>query len=87
MVQAKTLLEISSLRLTAKRFVRSEAKGPRLKPSRVWPSSKVANAKPVTEAWSALETLRVEAEDLDMDPRHAIARAIGVLDRAAAARR
>jgi DNA polymerase III subunit delta' len=39
------------------------------------------------EAWSALETLRGEAEGLDMDPRHALARAVGVLDRAAAARR
>ncbi len=39
------------------------------------------------EAWSALETLRSEAEGLDMDPRHALARAVGVLDRAAAARR
>jgi len=39
------------------------------------------------EAWSQLETLRTEAEGLDMDPRHALARAIGVLDRAAAARR
>lgn len=39
------------------------------------------------EAWSALEQLRVEAEDLDMDPRHALARAIGILDRAAAAQR
>ncbi|HWA00781.1 MAG TPA: DNA polymerase III subunit delta' [Caulobacterales bacterium] len=39
------------------------------------------------EAWSALEALRVEAEDLDMDPRHALARAIGMLDRAAGARR
>lgn len=39
------------------------------------------------EAWSALETLRTEAEGLDMDPRHALARAVGVLDRAAAARR
>ena len=28
------------------------------------------------EAWSALETLRGEAEGLDMDPRHALARAI-----------
>lgn len=37
------------------------------------------------EAWSALETLRTEAEGLDMDPRHALARAISVLDRAAAA--
>jgi hypothetical protein len=35
------------------------------------------------EAWSALETLRGEAEGLDMDPRHALARAVGVLDRAA----
>ncbi|MEZ5996701.1 MAG: DNA polymerase III subunit delta' [Hyphomonadaceae bacterium] len=39
------------------------------------------------EAWSALETLRQEAEGLDMDPRHALARAAGVLDRAGAARR
>jgi len=39
------------------------------------------------EAWSALETLRTEAEGLDMDPRHALARAIGVLDRAAGASR
>jgi DNA polymerase-3 subunit delta' len=39
------------------------------------------------EAWSALETLRQEAEGLDMDPRHALARAVGLLDRAAAARR
>ncbi len=39
------------------------------------------------EAWSALETLRWEAEGLDMDPRHALARAVGLLDRAAAARR
>jgi DNA polymerase-3 subunit delta' len=39
------------------------------------------------EAWSALETLRTEAEGLDMDPRHTLARAVGVLDRAAAARR
>jgi hypothetical protein len=38
------------------------------------------------EAWSALETLRGEAEGLDMDPRHALARAIGILDRAAAVR-
>jgi len=36
------------------------------------------------EAWSALETLRDEAEGLDMDPRHALARAVGLLDRAAA---
>jgi DNA polymerase-3 subunit delta' len=35
------------------------------------------------EAWSALETLRGEAEGLDMDPRHALARAVGILDRAA----
>lgn len=34
------------------------------------------------DAWSALETLRGEAEGLDMDPRHALARAVGVLDRA-----
>lgn len=39
------------------------------------------------EAWSALEQLRVEAEDLDMDPRHALARAVSILDRAAAAKR
>ena len=39
------------------------------------------------EAWSSLETLRGEAEGLDMDPRHALARAISVLDRAAAVRR
>jgi DNA polymerase-3 subunit delta' len=39
------------------------------------------------EAWSALETLRTESEGLDMDPRHALARAVGVLDRAAGARR
>ncbi|MCL4715019.1 MAG: DNA polymerase III subunit delta' [Hyphomonadaceae bacterium] len=39
------------------------------------------------EAWSALETLRAEAEGLDMDPRHALARAVGVLDRAVAVRR
>lgn len=39
------------------------------------------------EAWSALETLRGEAEGLDMDPRHALARAAGILERAASARR
>jgi len=39
------------------------------------------------EAWSALESLRGEAEGLDMDPRHALARAAGVLDRAGASRR
>jgi DNA polymerase-3 subunit delta' len=39
------------------------------------------------EAWSALEQLRVEAEDLDMDPRHALARAVAILDRAAAGKR
>jgi DNA polymerase-3 subunit delta' len=39
------------------------------------------------EAWSALEQLRIEAEDLDMDPRHALARAVGILDRAASAKR
>lgn len=39
------------------------------------------------EAWSELETLRSEAEGLDMDPRHALARAVGVLDRAAASRK
>lgn len=36
------------------------------------------------EAWSSLETLRDEALGLDMDPRHALARAAGILDRAAA---
>jgi DNA polymerase-3 subunit delta' len=39
------------------------------------------------EAWSQIETLRTEAEGLDMDPRHALARAVGVLDRAATVRR
>jgi DNA polymerase-3 subunit delta' len=39
------------------------------------------------EAWSALEALRAEAEDLDMDTRHALARAVAILDRAAAAQR
>jgi DNA polymerase-3 subunit delta' len=39
------------------------------------------------DAWSALEQLRIEAEDLDMDPRHALARAVAILDRAAAAKR
>lgn len=39
------------------------------------------------DAWSELEMLRTEAEGLDMDPRHALARAIGVLDRAAGSRR
>lgn len=39
------------------------------------------------EAWSALETLRQEAEGLDMDARHALARAVGVIERAAGARR
>lgn len=34
------------------------------------------------EAWSAIEGLRGEALDLDMDPRHALARAVGILDRA-----
>lgn len=38
------------------------------------------------EAWSQLETLRTEAEGLDMDPRHALARAVAILDRAAAQR-
>jgi hypothetical protein len=36
------------------------------------------------EAWSALEQLRDEAEGLDMDTKHALARAVGILDRAAA---
>jgi DNA polymerase-3 subunit delta' len=39
------------------------------------------------EAWSALEALRTEAEGLDMEPRHALARAVSVLERAAAAAR
>lgn len=43
--------------------------------------------EPWAEAWSQLETLRSEAEGLDMDPRHALARAVGVLDRAAASAR
>jgi DNA polymerase-3 subunit delta' len=38
------------------------------------------------DAWSALEQVRIEAEDLDMDPRHALARAVAILDRAAAKR-
>jgi DNA polymerase-3 subunit delta' len=42
--------------------------------------------EPWAEAWSALEQLRTESEDLDMDPRHALARAVGILDRAAAQR-
>lgn len=42
--------------------------------------------EPWADAWSALETLRQEAEGLDMDPRHALARAAGILDRAAGAR-
>jgi DNA polymerase-3 subunit delta' len=42
--------------------------------------------EPWAEAWSALETLREEAEGLDMDPRHALARAAAILDRAAAQR-
>ncbi|MDX2277157.1 MAG: DNA polymerase III subunit delta' [Hyphomonadaceae bacterium] len=44
-------------------------------------------SEPWAEAWSSLEQLRHEAEDLDMDPRHALARAIGILEKAAAARR
>lgn len=40
-----------------------------------------------SEAWVSLESLRGEAEGLDMDPRHALARAANFLDRAAAARR
>lgn len=43
--------------------------------------------EPWAEAWSALETLRDEAEGLDMDARHTLARAASVLDRAGAARR
>jgi DNA polymerase-3 subunit delta' len=39
------------------------------------------------DAWSNLEELRVEAEDLDMDQRQALIRAAHVLDRAAAAAR
>lgn len=45
------------------------------------------NSEAWADAWSALEQLRTEAEDLDMDPRHALSRAVGMLDRAAAARR
>lgn len=37
------------------------------------------------EAWSALEAMRFEADDLDMDPSLALARIAGVLDRAARA--
>jgi DNA polymerase-3 subunit delta' len=39
------------------------------------------------EAWSALEGLRVEAEDMDMDPRLALGRVAAILDRAATQRR
>ena len=39
------------------------------------------------EAWAALEGLRVEAEDLDMDPRLALGRVAAILDRAANPRR
>jgi len=39
------------------------------------------------DAWSQLEELRAEADGLDMDPRHALARVISLLDRAGAARR
>ncbi len=39
------------------------------------------------EAWSALEQLRDEAEGLDMDAKHALSRAVGILDRAAASAR
>jgi DNA polymerase III subunit delta' len=52
-----------------------------------WIARKLQGGEQWAEAWSALETLRGEAEGLDMDPRHALARAVGVLDRAAAARR
>lgn len=38
------------------------------------------------EAWSALEQLRRDADEFDMDPQHALARAAGLLDRAAAGR-
>lgn len=38
------------------------------------------------EAWFALETLRQEAEGLDMDPRHALVRAGAIVDRAASVR-
>ncbi len=44
------------------------------------------NSESWAEAWSALEALRAEGEDLDMDTRHALARAIAILDRAAAQR-
>jgi DNA polymerase-3 subunit delta' len=39
------------------------------------------------DAWSAIENIRSEAEGLDMDPRHALARAASVLDRAGGAAR
>lgn len=39
------------------------------------------------EAWAALEALRQEAEGLDMDAKHALARAVALIDRAAGARR
>lgn len=46
-----------------------------------------SNSEAWADAWSQLEALRVEAEGLDMDPRHALARAIGTLERAASVRR
>lgn len=45
------------------------------------------NSEGWAEAWSALEQIRTEAEDLDMDPRLGLGRAIGILERAAAVRR
>lgn len=50
-------------------------------------SGVASGAESWAEAWSALEMLRGEAEGLDMEPRHALARAVSVLDRAAGARR
>ena len=46
-----------------------------------------AGGEPWAEAWSALEQLRLETDGLDMDPRHALARAAGVIERANAAKR
>ncbi|MBI1250092.1 MAG: DNA polymerase III subunit delta' [Alphaproteobacteria bacterium] len=44
------------------------------------------NAARWAQAWSDLEQLRAEADSLDLDPGHALARAAAILDRAAAAR-